>query len=111
MNTTKENNTTLHQKYTYIQISDSSRKFVKCKKGEYLKYRLAYAILGISKMTEMLMTFENPDSCSYRGFLFRFWVGGLFPRLATYHLRPTICICNRQQHLPQRRIKMTEIYS
>ena len=56
---------------------------------------------------------KNPQCCSTGGFLYRFeqvvYSWGWLPPVT--HLRPTICRCSRQLHLPKQREKMTEVHS
>ena len=74
--------------------------------GSICRGLTTYAIIKAGKAIRYVQRYvdENPGSCRFRGFLFRFFEGGLCPRLiAVVNLYPAICKCSRQPHLPRQR--------
>lgn len=79
-------------------FDDSAEIIMEYLNGKYdggiLQRKRAYAIMPIGKSDESPYDKnENPGDGGLQGFLFRFWQGGLCPRLVafTFYLCPAIC--------------------
>lgn len=77
--------------------------------SEYLNLSFSYVILQPDENDESFHGARNPRQRPLSGVSFPFWEGGLIPRLATYPLCSTICICSKPLHLPRQRLKTMRV--